>query len=246
MTNTSGTSYRLVFQPEGHLLDAARACESEVFLHAYGNTSEDFVREYGPYEGASHFIALASADDEVVGVCRLVFPGPAGLKTVNDVSRPPWNVDGVRATRAVGADLTSTWDVATLGVLPSRRMPFLGAAALYHGLVMATRANDVRWIVMMLDERARRLLAAAGFIAAAIPGTAPAPYLGSESSTPLVGNVAAMIDVQRRTNPDAYRLMSLGVGLDGITVPPLSEFVVRASVPAAAQQGGRLELAKIA
>src|SRR5437588_8071317 len=147
--------FQLVFRPEGALLAATKACEAEVFLETYGNTAADFAAEYGPYDDASHFIALVDGSDDVVGACRLIAPSPAGLKTVNDVSRPPWQVDGARAVRAVGADLSAAWDVATISVRTGRDVSPLASAALYHGLVMATRANRVRWIVMMLDERAR-------------------------------------------------------------------------------------------
>jgi hypothetical protein len=217
---------RLLFRPEGELLQRARACEAEVFLRAYGNTEADFAAEYGPYDAASHFIALADGDDEIVAACRLISPSPAGLKTVNDVSRPPWGVDGERAVRAAGADPDLTWDVATIAVRQRRGLTPLASAALYHGLVLATRANAVRWIVMMLDERARRLLAIAGFVARPIPGTTTAEYLGSAATTPLVGDVATMIDNQRRGNPDAYRLMSLGAGLEGFEIPPLENWIV--------------------
>jgi hypothetical protein len=220
---------RLLFRPEGELLERARACEADVFLRAYGNTEADFAAEYGPYDAASHFIALADGDDDVIGACRLISPSPAGLKTVNDVNRPPWGIDGKRAVRAAGADPDVAWDVATIAVRQIRGLTPLASAALYHGLVLATRANAVRWIVMMLDERARRLLAMAGFVARPIPGTAPAEYLGSGATTPLVGDVAAMIDNQRRGNPDAYRLMSLGAGLDGIEIPPPDDWIVRDS-----------------
>jgi hypothetical protein len=217
---------RLLFRPTGDLLERTRACESEVFLQTYGNTEADFAAEYGPYDADSHFIALADRDGDVVGACRLISPSPLGLKTVNDVSRPPWEVDGKRAVRAAGADPDLAWDVATIAVRQRRGLTPLASAALYHGLVLATRANAVRWIVMMLDERARRLLAMAGFVARPIPGTTTAEYLGSGATTPLVGDVAAMIDNQRRTNPDAYRLMSLGAGLDGFEIPPLESWVV--------------------
>jgi hypothetical protein len=222
----------------GDLLDRARACEAEVFLRAYGNTEADLAEEYGPYEDASLFIALTDNAGEVCGTCRLILPSPVGLKTINDVGRPPWTIDGARAVRATGADPSRTWDVATLAVRPRGTVTPLASAALYHGLVMATRANAVPWIVMTLDERARRLLAMAGFVARAIPGTVPAPYLGSPASTPLVGDVAAMIDSQRRTNSDAYRLMSLGVGLTDIDVPPLTHWVVSDWDRAPSSDGG--------
>lgn len=220
------TPFRLVFRPEGELLEATRACEAEVFLRTYGNSEQELADEYGAYESASHFLALVGPAGDVVGACRLIAPGPAGLKTVNDVRRVPWRVDGTRAVRAAGVDLSRAWDVATIAVLPRRGATPFASAALYHGLVQATRMNQVDWITMMLDERARRLLAAVGFVASTIPGTQGAPYLGSACTTPLVGDVARMIDQQRRTSPDAYRLISLGVGLDGVSVPAAEDFRV--------------------
>ena len=223
---TDDARYELLFAPQGDMLAAARACEAAVFHQVYGNTKADFDDEYGPYESASHFIALADRDGDVVGTCRLIVPSPAGLKTVNDVSRPPWNIDGARAVRAVGCDLDATWDVATLAVRKDRPVTPLAAAALYHGMLQAGRVNNVRWVVMMIDERPRRLLAMAGLVARAIPGTAPAPYLGSPASSPLVGDVAKMMDAQRQDNPEGYRLITLGIGLTGISVPPPSAFVL--------------------
>lgn len=223
--------YRLSFCPEGDVLAGARACEAEVFLRTYGNTEADFAAEYSAYDHASRFIALTDGHGYVVGACRIILPSPVGLKTVNDVRRAPWSVDGSRAVRVAGADVAHAWDVATVAVRPQGNTTPLASAALYHGLVMATRANGVRWITMMLDERARRLLAMAGFVPRPIPGTGPAPYLGSPATTPLVGDVAAMIDAQRRQNPDAYRLMSLGAGLTDIDVPPLSHWIVSGPAP---------------
>jgi hypothetical protein len=222
----AGDAYHLVFCPEGELLERTRACEADVFLEVYGNTELEWVEEYGPYEDASHFIALVGACGEVVGSCRLIVPSPVGLKTVNDLGRAPWKVDGARAVRAAGADLSQLWDVATLAVRKDGKVTPLASAALYHGLVQAMRANGVRWIVMMLDERVRRLLAVAGVMLRPIPGTSPAPYLGSVATAPLVGDLPAMAEAQRRQNPDGYRLLSMGAGLTGIAVPPLSEWVI--------------------
>jgi hypothetical protein len=229
--------YQLVFRPDGDLLERARGCEADVFLQTFGNTEQDFAEEYGAYEQASHFIALADPCGEVVGCCRLIVPSPAGLKTINDVSRPPWGVDGARAVRLLGADLSRAWDVATLAVRKDRPVPQLASAALYHGLVQAMRANGIRWIVMMLDERVRRLLAAAGVMLRPIPGTVPAPYLGSPATVPLFGDLPAMVDAQRRHHPDAYRLLGMGVGLGGIEVPPLAEWVIGAPTHAALHDG---------
>lgn len=231
MTITPAVPFRLVVEPLDDLLAATRACEAEVFLHTYGNSAQQLADEYGPYEATSHFLALVGPAGDVVGACRLIAPGPAGLKTVADVARAPWHVDGARALRAAGADPDRSWDVATIAVLPRRGVTPLASAALYHGLVQATRMNAIDWITMMLDERARRLLAAVGFVAGTLPGTAGAPYLGSACTTPLVGDVARMLDHQRRTSPEAHRLIGLGVGLDGVAVPSAEEFVIGARRP---------------
>ena len=60
-----------------------------------------------------------------------------------------------------------------------------------------------------------------------LPGTHAAPYLGSPASTPVYGHFAEMADLQRRTNPEAHRLIDLGVGLDGISVPAAETFRLR-------------------
>lgn len=218
----------LHFDVAGTLLDAARDCEEEVFLSAFGNTREQLTEEYGPYDEQSIFMVIADEDDDVLGTCRLIAPGPAGLKTLNDVSRSPWRADGYRAARAADVDPTAAWDIATLGVRRSARGRRMSVAiALYHGLVVSTRVNEVPSVTAILDSQIRRILNSADYIMPALPGLAPAPYLGSSESSPVYGHCATMVDVQRRLNPDAYRLMSLGVGLDGIAIPGTSGFMRR-------------------
>jgi hypothetical protein len=221
----TSTPLRMVFDPMGDELAAARACEAEIFLNTYGNTLGELRMEYGPYEDASVFIALLEPDGTALAACRIVTPGPAGLKSLNDAARPPWFADGLRSARAAGMDVERTWDVATIGVRPdaaSSRM--FAAAALYHGIFVGARANGIRSIVMVMDERARRLLTSASVITQTLPGTGPGPYLGSPASTPLYGHLAQMADVQRRVNPDAHRLIGLGIGLDGVSVPEPAAF----------------------
>jgi hypothetical protein len=208
-------------------LDAARSCEASVFQRAFGNTAAELEDEYGPYDDATHFVVLADSSDDVVATCRLIAPSPAGLKTIHDIAGAPWFVDGARALRAVGADLPTAWDITTIAVRKDRPVTPLAWAALQHGMLQAARANSVRWAVMMLDDHVRRLLEMVGFIARPIPGTRPAPYLGSSATVPLVGDVPAMMDNQRRLNPDAHRLMTMGIGLTGIYVPPLAEFRIK-------------------
>jgi len=214
------------FDVQGPMLAAARDCEAEVFHKWFGNTRAQLDEEYGPYEDRSVFIVLADRQDEVLGAARLIAPGGrAGLKTLVDVGRQPWGVDGARAAAAVGIDLTSTWEVATLGVRQSssangQRL----SLALYHGLIIAARANRATSFVAILDRRLRHMLTSVGFHTQVLPGTSTAPYLGSDASTPVYAHCATLFENQRKQFPDAHRLVTLGVGLDGVAVPAFETF----------------------
>jgi hypothetical protein len=210
---------RLVFDPTGDDLVAARACEADVFLEAYGNTAEELEREYGPYEDATGFITVIDQDGEAVAAARFITPGPAGLKTLNDVGREPWRVDGLRSARSAGVDPARTWDIATIAVRPGRGRGGLCASALYHGLTCGIYANDVDFVVMIMDSFARQLLDALGMHTHVLPGTSTAEYLGSTASTPLWADVDRGLQQQRNEIPDAHRLVVQGVGLDGISLP---------------------------
>jgi hypothetical protein len=218
---------RLVFNPTGDLLSAARRCEADIFLQWYGNTRKQLADEYDRYEASSVFVALADEGDDVLGIVRFVVPGVAGLKTLNDVARPPWNALPTRSAAAARIDPATTWDCATMGLRSERsrsRSTAKLSLALYHGLLLALRVNQVHTVIAVLDERARRLLSSVGLILHPIPGTDTAPYLGSAASTPVFAHLAAGLDRQRRLAPEAHRLVTLGIGLDGVSVPEPDAF----------------------
>lgn len=220
----SAATLELHFDPTGDLLQATRACEADTFGHWYGNTRQELSLEYGPYEPASVFVTV-SAGDDVVAACRLVTPGPQGLKSLVDVGRSPWAVDGGRAAAAAGIDPSTTWDIATLGVRPGLPGPStMRVATLYHGIFQALQANRVSAVVAILDDRVRRLMGSIGVVLHTLPGTRTAPYLGSAASTPVYGRCASVLGTQRRLSPDAHRLVTTGSGLDGVRVPAPSAF----------------------
>ena len=221
-------TYRLVLAPQGELLAAARACESDVFLERYGNTADQLAAEYGPYEEQSVFLALAAADGDVAAAVRFILPGPAGLKSLVDVGGAPWHADAAAGAEAAGLDLTSTWDIATLSVRGTRAQGVAHVAALYHGIALATRLNGVSATVAVLDVRVRRLLSSVGLHYRTLPGTRVRPYLGSPASVPVYAELADLLDTQRRVDPDSYRLFVHGSGLDGVSVPGHEEFVLPA------------------
>lgn len=225
--------FTLCVDPVGEQLRAARECESAVFLETYGNTADQWADEYGPYEGDSVFVAVLDRAGDAVGATRLILPGPRPVKSLADTARPPWGVDGQRAARAAGLDLNRTWDVGTLAVRRGGGRGGLIAAALYHGVFRTLRANGAGWLVMIMDHRARRLLDISGIRTAVLPGTGPGPYLGSEVSVPLWMELASAMDWQRTVNPEAYRLIIQGVGLDGIQVPGPADFTLGARLTSA-------------
>jgi hypothetical protein len=210
---------RFVFDPVGEELDAALQCESDVFWQTYGNTPEQFEVEYGPYAADTGFMAVLEEDGTAAAAVRFIANGPAGLKTINDLSRPPWEVDGLRSAKAAGVDVDRTWDIATIAVRRGSGRGGLCAAALYNGIVRAAFANDIDFVVMIMDAYARRLLTGLGLQTQVLPGTRTGEYLGSAASTPLWTNLHRIFERQRQEDPDAYRLIFQGVGLDGITVP---------------------------
>jgi hypothetical protein len=220
------TGLAMHFQVADRLLESALDCEAEVFLRWFGNTAAQLADEYGPYADSTVFLVVADRHDHVVGAVRLLAPGGrAGLKTLVDVAEPPWRVDGEASAAAVGIDLSSTWEVATLGVRRTSDADRVQLAlALYHGLMTIAQVNRMSSFVAVLDERVRRLLSSVGIITHPLPGTSTAPYLGSGASTPVYCHFGPMLENQRLRFPDAYRLVTLGIGLDGVSVPSRESF----------------------
>lgn len=230
-TTTQASLLHLSFNVTGDLLEAARQCEEDVFLKAFGNTREQLDFEYGPYDAQSVFLTVSDSDNVVLAACRIITPGPAGFKTLNDIKGEPWLIDGERSARAAGADLAATWDIATLGVRDTHRGRGVQAAmALYHGILRGAKANEIRSLTAILDEQARRVLAALDYTHLTLPGTSAAPYLGSKSSTPVYYH-ASMLDAQRRANPESYRMVIQGRGLEGVSVPEDSAFILPVTSP---------------
>jgi hypothetical protein len=218
--------FQLVFQPGPDLRAAAFAHEAKVFETTYGVPYDFHVAEFAPYEDQSAFLVVVDETVKVRATMRLVTPGPAGLKTLVEAAREPWCVDAARSAAVVGIDPQHTWDVATLAVgrgLGRHRLAV--TAALYHGLTIAARQNRIASLLMTVDERVRGILQQYfGLYTTALPGATPKPFEGSPASTPVFGHCAAMLDQQRRMSPDAYRLITQGIGLEAITVPAAIHF----------------------
>ncbi len=233
---------RLVFDPVGADLDAAVRCEADVFLDRFGETREHLDDSLRGFEDATVFLALVDGSGEAVACARLIVSGPAGTKTEQYMSAAPWGIDAAGSMAAAGLDMRTTWDVATLSVRRrSHEQGALWTAGLCHGLFRVARANGVTATVAVMDEVARQRLASVGIAYQTLPGAFPAPLDGSPASTPVYADMQTMVDNQRRHLPEAYRLITLGVGLDGIELPDPSAYRLRRTVdlrePSAAHRG---------
>ena len=211
---------RLVFDAKGEAADAARQCEADVFLDRFGNTPEQLAVEYGPYETASVFLALLDDAGVAQAAARLIRPGPAGLKTINDLARDPWRVDPVVAVRRAGVDPAVSWEAATFAVRRGvRRRGYDAMEALFYGLAVGSLVNGYRTVTAVIDAHALAMVAGIGLFLRAFPGTEPGPYLGSPSSSALYADVEEILATQRRVAPHKWRAITTGEGLAGIEVP---------------------------
>ncbi|GAB2482459.1 hypothetical protein GCM10027265_37100 [Jatrophihabitans fulvus] len=198
--------------------------ERRIFEQFYGIGPDAHDAEFAAFNARSVFVSVTDALDNVVGHMRLIHPGPdpvaEPVKTVVEAALQPWFLDIHRSIRAAGIDAHRTWDVGTLAVDRSiGRNRTLVLGALYHALVRLAEANDIRHLLMTVDERVRTTLRLVGLPTTALPGARPLPWCGSAASTPVWGNCDDMLAHQRRHNPEAHRLVRLGVGLGDVALP---------------------------
>jgi hypothetical protein len=238
----------LYVDPKGPMREATIACEEGVFFDRYGLAPAELATYHAPFDRSSTFLTLANdATGEVVAMARMVYPSAAGLTTMADIGKEPWNVDATASLAATGLPPDKVWDIATLAVRgPVTRRSYLYAAALYHGMLKVCAVNDVRGVVAVLDERVRRMLSALSLPFHVMPGTFTAQYFGSSATTPVWTNLADMLAHQRLKAPESYRLVTLGVGLDGIRVPPLEAFRIEPSILIELPSQTRIDLSESA
>lgn len=213
---------------------AARQCELDVLGGRYGDTAELLAEAYGAYEDRTVFVALEHLEDGVVGFVRLIAPGGSTLiKTLADIEKPPWQVDGRAVADEAGLELSATWDIATIGLRPDiRDNPMIGtqvgiaAGALYHASLLVPLANGGRWFVAILDHRVRALIARAGLILDTLPGTGPQPYMGSPACVPVVADIARLFANQQLRAPEVHRTFWADAGGGAVSLPSGQDLIV--------------------
>ncbi|WP_034509330.1 hypothetical protein [Blastococcus sp. URHD0036] len=187
--------------------DAARRVEAQVFLQAFGNTTEVMEQEYGPYEARSRFVTVIDdADGSALGAARLILPDDAGsVKTLVDMAAGPWRLSPADALGARGLAGGLVWDVATMAVDPRFRAGSAGAEvslALFHGTWRYARNCGVDGLVTLLDDPVLELCQAMGVPWFPMAGATSHPYLGSPGSTPCDLVVATAAELVTAAQPD--------------------------------------------
>jgi hypothetical protein len=211
---------RLVFDARDELEAAARQCEADVFLQRFGNTPEQIAVEYGPYDATSVWLAVVDDTGYAHAAGRLIRPGPAGLKTVNDLQREPWWTDPVTTARRAGVDPAASWESATFAVRDGvRRRGYDAMEALFYGLAVGSLVNEFQAVVAVIDDQVRRVFGAIGLFLHPFPGTAPGPYLGSPRSSALYAFTDEILATQSRVAPLKWKAITTGEGIAGIDVP---------------------------
>jgi hypothetical protein len=222
---------RLLFDVQGEIREAAKECEADVFFARFGNTAQDLAEAYGKYESTTHFMAVTDQTRRVMGAARLIFPGPAGLKTLDDVAEDPWRVDPRRAAAEAGLDLSRTMDGTTFAVRDGlRRQGFAVSHALLYGMFGGMEANGVSSLVAMIDSVVIEMLRKLGLIFETIPGTGSRPYFGSAATTPMYAHLDQLMSTQKRLAPLAHRAIGEGIGLAGVDVPPMDDLRIASEV----------------
>jgi hypothetical protein len=221
--------YRLACVTAGPFADGARECEAEVFTEVYNNTREELAEEYAPYDSQCFVVVidqeLAAADPvaSVIASCRIILPGSAGHKSIDDMTLPPWSADALQATASVGINLDHAMDIATIAVRNrGTREGATAMAALCHGMSMVSIAHDIPWLVAILNDTVRRMFKSWQIDLLEIPELGPRPYYGSPASTPVYLNWPAIRAHLRRNAPRRHRTYILGAMDDVVTDPMIS------------------------
>jgi hypothetical protein len=161
----------------------ARHVERAVFEESFGSTPDQLATDFAAYEDASLFFCVIDHERQLpVGMVRIIVPGPAGQKSLDDIAAE-WGQDvpGVLARTGLALDPGRAWDIATLAVAPGYRNRVV-SQALHQAIGVGTMACGVDWYVSVLDTRVLRLLQAQlARVFRLYEGVEPAMYAGSVS-----------------------------------------------------------------
>ncbi len=180
--------------PVGHPQAAvAQKIESAVFFERFGDTPEDFAREYGPLEERSALV-VATRADRVLAATRVSWSDESGhIKTLSDAAEH-FGVNVDQFLHSVGGP-TKVLDALTIAAVdhsPGHDGRSIGGALTVAMGYLAARKRGCTHVVSFLDEFVFEYLTTEyGVPWQPLPGATPGPYMGSPSSVPAVVDVAA-------------------------------------------------------
>lgn len=216
-------------EPPDPAIELAKEIELAEFNRVFGNGPDVMEREYNRYNQASKFILMLDHEKGVpAGVIRIIVNSPAGLKSLNDLEKEPWNasIEQVLNDSGLGElDLESTWDIATIAVASEYqglRSTMRVSSSLLHSALSLARNRGISHYVSIIDDdvlrlRFDRLTSPPPFDRLA--GLQPGPYLDSLSSTPVYADLAEMERRAMQTSPNTHSLYFEGSGLKDVSFP---------------------------
>ncbi len=195
-TPNSGLRENIIIDefPVGHPSAAvAEKVEGAVFLDRFGDTEQDFEREYGPLKSRSVMV-VASRAGRVVATTRMAWADEGGtIKTLSDASEH-FGVDVDEFLQSVGGP-SNVLDALTISALdhsPGSDGRSIGGALTVAMGYLAARKRGCTHVVSFLDEFVfDYLVSEYGVPWRPLPGAKPGPYMGSACSIPAVVDVAA-------------------------------------------------------
>jgi len=215
-----------VVGPDDPAAALGRQLERDVFGDVFDNSEELLAAEYDPYDASSIFIIVVDHRRRVAaGVMRLVLPGPAGLKSLDDAGRL-WDRRGDDLVRNAGLDPAGSliWDLATLAVAKDYR----GAAArglvslaLWQAVGVMAQRCGADMLVAIIDLPVYRLLQLKLRGAFTVfEGLTAQPYLDSPASVAVWCAFSAWRDRLAASDAVMYAVMVEGKGLESAVAPP--------------------------
>jgi hypothetical protein len=190
--------------------DIARHIETVVFDEAFNNSSKDMEREYGPYEDQSEFfVSIDRESKKATGALRIIKNGPVGLKTLNDVTQPPFIASKKDILEGHGIDdLDECVDVGTVAVLPEYRSAQGGISVqLYRAMYVNALEDGTSHLISIVDEKPlSKLTDYLGIPFVPLGNLEGRDYLGSEKSQPVYGYIP---DFYKKMNRKRYTLKGL-------------------------------------
>lgn len=199
VSESAATYGLLTIEGDSPYSNVARALECQIFDKYFGNDPEEMRQEYAPYEKSSKFFLLIDRENlKPAGVMRIVAPGEAGFKSVNDLptdksrtvetDEPITALDSEQIQGVFGIDPSRTLDVATIAAAPEYGEKQTGSpivlASLMRAVYKYSLANGYDDLVAIIDAVPLEKLKSVNLPIHTSPYVAsPFKYLGAEGNT---------------------------------------------------------------